>query len=110
MSYGWTTKTFLIFLAKSPGVVYAALLLPFFSYGLYTPIIVALIEEVFPPEENPYRLSLTGTAYTVGCIIAATIGGILIDRLGVHDTLLIAVPISLSGAMLFLLGRKEERV
>lgn len=108
--FAWTAKTLLIFLAKSPGVVYASSLLQFFSYGLYTPIIVALIEEEFPPEENLYRLSLTGTAYTVGCIIAAAIGGILIDRLGVHDTLLIAVPISLSGALLFLAGRKEMSV
>ncbi len=96
----WAFKTFLIFLAESPTAIYAAEVLQFCSYAFYTPSIVCCVDRWFPPESRLRGQSLVGSAYTLGCVLAAVLGGTLLDALGVPATLLILVGIACMGAAL----------
>lgn len=99
-AWAWAFKTFLVFLAKSPTAIYAAEVLQFCSYAFYTPSIVCCVDRWFPPESRLRGQSLVGSAYTLGCVLSAVLGGTLLDALGVPATLLILVGIACMGAAL----------
>lgn len=72
----------------------------FCSYAFYTPSIVCCVDRWFPPEGRLRGQSLVGSAYTLGCVLSAVLGGTLLDVLGIPSTLLILVGIACAGAAL----------
>lgn len=109
-AWAWAFKTFLIFLAKSPTAIYAAEILQFCSYAFYTPSIVCCVDSWFPPEGRLRGQSLVGSAYTLGCVLSAVLGGTLLDALGVSSTMLILVGISCAGAALVFTAAQMQKV
>ena len=109
-AWAWALKTFLIFLAKSPAAICAAQLLQFCGFGFYTPAIVCCVDRWFPPESRLRGQSLVGSAYTVGCVLAAAAGGTLLDALGASFTLLIISAIACAGAALVSVAVKKANM
>ena len=109
-AWAWVLKTVMIFLARSPAAIYAAEILQFCSYAFYTPASVHCADQWFSPESRLKGQSLIGSAYTVGCVLAALLGGALLDALGVSPTLLIIVGIMALGAVLVSGGVRRQTV
>ena len=100
-AWAWTLKNILILFARTPSAIYLAEIMQFFSYGLYIPASIDYICQIFPMQDNLKGQSFVGSAYTVGCVLATLLGGMLIDAAGIPATLLIVVCITLTGAFLF---------
>ena len=108
-AWAWMLKTFLIFLARSPVAIYAAETLQFCSYAFYTPASVHCADQWFSPEHRLQGQSLIGSAYTAGCVLAAFLGGLLLDAVGVSHTLLAIVGTMTLGAVLVSASARSQR-
>lgn len=108
-AWAWFGKILLISLAHSLAAIYAAETLQFCSYGFYTPASVHCIDSMFPPEGRLRGQSLTGSAYTLGCVLAALAGGVLLDALGVSYALFVMVAVMLLGAVLVSLSARKQK-
>lgn len=100
----WALKNLLIFVAKSPAAVFAAELLQFFSYAMYVPATVDYIARSLPEGDFLKAQALSGSAFTIGSLLAAMLGGPAIDLLGVRSALGLSQFFSIAGAVLFTLG------
>lgn len=106
--WAWFVKNGLILMARSPEAIYAAQLLSFCSFAFFIPGVVRYIAKVLPQEAFLKGQSLYGSAYTAGGVIATFFGGMLMDAIGVHNTLLIAQAFSLFGAILLTVSVKQS--
>lgn len=107
-AWAWLLKNLMILLAPSPGMIYLAEIMQFASYGIYIPASIEYIAQIFPAETNLKGQSFAGSAYTVGSVIATFMGGILLDALGIGNTLKIMVGITLLGAILFSISIRKH--
>lgn len=109
--WAWFVKNGLILLARTPEAIYAAQLLQFVSYAFFIPAVVDYIAKILAPDAFLKGQSLYGSAYTIGCVIAVSCGGTLLDLFGVRTTLMMAQTFSLLGALLLTISvRKANRV
>ena len=97
----WVIKNFLIMMAGNIYVVYAAALLQFFSFAIYVPAAIRYISHAIPKSEFLKGQSIAGSAFTVGSIFAAFVGGQMIDRIGITPTLWLVQIFSVAGVILF---------
>ena len=106
----WVVKHFLTFLAESTAAVCCIELLQFFGYAIYTPAIVSYVNSRYSGKENMKWLAYTGSAYTVGAVLASFCGGFILDAAGAGAMLLTATGASLVGTGIFLLyfGKKHR--
>ena len=82
----WALKNFLIMLAPTTYLIFAAELLQFVGYAIYIPAGVRYIENTLPASEFLKGQSLVVSAFTAGCLIASFIGGPMIDIIGLRAT------------------------
>jgi len=106
--WAWFVKNALILMARSPEAIYAAQALQFISYALFIPGVVRYISAILPEEDFLKGQSLYGSAYTLGSVIATFFGGMLLDAVGVHNTLAIAQVFSFLGALLLSISVKQS--
>ena len=99
-AWAWLTKNILVLFSHTPTVIYAAELLQFCSYGIYIPSIVQFIASIYDMDSNIRGQSLAGSAYTAGGVISTLAGGLMLDAVGVRETLIIVVSITFAGALL----------
>ena len=95
-------------MARSPEAIYAAQALQFISYALFIPGVVRYISAILPEEDFLKGQSLYGSAYTLGSVISTFFGGMLLDAVGVHNTLAIAQAFSFLGALLLSISVKQS--
>lgn len=100
----WALKHLLILMAKTPAVIYLCEVLQFFSYSFYVPAGVEFVGHVLPEHLYLRGQALFGTAYSLGCMSATLVGGWLLDKVGLHTTLILFVSFSALGAVLFILA------
>ena len=108
-AWAWAAKNLLILIARAPAMIYLAEILQFASYGIYIPASIEYVAQIFSERELLKGQSLVGSAYTVGCVAATFMGGLLLDLVGVRGTLLATLGVTLLGACLFLfaIGRRR---
>ena len=106
--WAWFVKNGLILLARSPEAIYAAQALQFVSYALFIPGVVRYISSILPEEAFLKGQSLYGSAYTLGNVIASFSGGVLLDAVGVNNTLAIVQVFSFLGALLLSISVKKS--
>jgi len=107
----WSLKTLLVMLAPNPQTVYLAQLLQFLSYAIYVPATVDYISRKLPQADFLKGQALAGSAFTLGSLLAAFLGGRLIDLMGVASTMLVMQAFTVIGATLFTLAllRREAK-
>ena len=97
----WALKNFLIMLAPSVYLIYAAELLQFVGYAIYVPVGVRYIAHTLPESEFLKGQALVGSASTAGYLIAGFVGGPMIDLVGLSATLWGVQLFSVGGVLLF---------
>ena len=100
-SWFWFIKNALIALASTPEAIYAAEALQFFSYAVYVPATIDYITKTLPESDFLKAQAFAGSAFTLGSVFAAFIGGRLLDLMSVRNTLLVVLSFSAIGAVLF---------
>ena len=108
----WLLKHLLTYLAKTSAQIYCIELLQFFGYAFYTPGIVSYVNKHFTGKENIRRLSLAGSSYTIGSILASFCGGYVLDAFGASAMLLVTTCSSAVGLAIFAVYflRKRDKV
>lgn len=110
--WAWVAKNMLIFLARTPEFIYVAELLQFLSYAVYVPATVDYIAKTMPQSDFLKAQALSGSAFTIGSLLAAMAGGPAIDLLGIRTSVALVQLCSITGAILFslsVLPRKEKK-
>lgn len=102
-AFMWACKLLATYLARSPMGVYGAELFQMLSFGIYTPAIVAYVNRHFSGKENLKWHSYTGSAYTVGSVLASFCGGLILDAAGASAMLLTATAATVVGSVIFTL-------
>ena len=103
----WVLKLFTTYLARSPMGVYGAELFQMLSFAIYTPAIVSYVNSHFSGKENLKWHSYTGSAYTVGSVLASFCGGLILEAAGASVMLLAATAATGTGALIFVLYFKR---
>lgn len=85
----WTLKIALLMIAKSPTAVCLIELLQFLTYAVYVPANIEFIGQILPPADFLKGQSLTGSAYSLGCVVASFTGGLLLEILPIPSILVI---------------------
>ena len=105
----WFLKNALISIAPTPAAIYAAEALQFFSYAVYVPATIDYITRTLPESAFLKAQAFAGSAWTLGSVFAAFIGGRLLDLMSVRNTLLAVLVFSAIGAVLFTLAIPVRR-
>ena len=105
----WVVKNLLIMLARTPEAIYAAELLQFFSYAVYVPATVDYIGQNLQEGDFLRAQALSGSAFTMGSLLATMIGGPMIDLIGVRAMVCVVQIFSLTGAVLFMFALKKKK-
>lgn len=107
--WAWVVKNLLIMLARTPAAIYAAELLQFLSYAIYVPATVDYIAKNLPEGDFLKAQALSGSAFTMGSLLATMIGGPMIDLIGVRPTVILVQVFSITGAILFTFALKKKK-
>ena len=107
--WAWVAKNVLIMLARTPEAVYAAELLQFLSYAVYVPATVDYIGQHLPAGDFLRAQALSGSAFTMGSLLATMVGGPMIDLIGVRAMVAVVQLFSLTGAILFSLALRRKK-
>ena len=87
---GLTAKSLAIAVTGTLAGLYAAQLLQPMGYALVIPCTVYYANRVFPPHRRLAGQTLMVAASTLGTVLSAALGGLLVDALGVRAMLLFA--------------------
>ena len=96
----WLLRDILTLIAPGPGALYAVQLLNFVSVAVYVPGMMDYMRHALPEDQLLLGATMAGTAATLGSLAATFAGGRMIDALGVHGALAIAVGFAACGAAL----------
>lgn len=105
----WFVKNALISIAPTPQAIYAAEALQFFSYAIYVPATIDYISKTLPESDFLKAQAFAGSAFTLGSVFAAFIGGRLLDMMSVRTTLMVVLAFSGIGAALFTIAIPTRR-
>ena len=98
--WAWVVKSILFFMASSPAGIYAANLTQSVTYALYVPGSIELVSKMLPEKYFLKGQSLAVSAFTVGCVAASLLGGMLLDTIGATGSLGILVGVMIAGAVI----------
>lgn len=107
--FGWVLKAVLMVTAASPAALYAAFCFQFLNYALYTPGSIEFVSRILPEQYYLKGQSLTVSAYTLGNVITTFFGGMLIDTVGVRQSLTIVVVVMLLGSILMAVSAGDSK-
>lgn len=96
----YTLEIFICHIAPSVEVIMAAQVLQLFSFGLFMPSMVHMIDEIMDRGEAVKGQGLYIMVTTITSIVSAVIGGVVIDFLGVHTLTLLSTVITGAGALM----------
>jgi len=105
-------RTVYFLFARTTPMLYGNGILQLISYGMYTTAIVDYIRIRIPYEDSVKAQSLAGGMTTLAGIAACTVGGIMNDRLGLTETLVVFSVLAVVGAVLCLIGifNKQKKI
>lgn len=99
-SFFFTIKHILTYFATNLTMLYIAQAMQMFAYALFIPASVFYVSKLVHERDLVKGQSLVTMAQTFAGIFASFFGGILLDKLGVQQTLLIGAIISFLGTVL----------
>ncbi len=105
----FTVKEFLIYLAPSIAVLYAAEFLQAFSFAIFIPASVRYVNEVIVKHNAVKGQAFVTTMMTLGSIFASYLGGLLLDKSSPSFTLLIGVIVSAAGTLIMLFSIEKTK-
>ena len=100
-------KPLLILLADSPGGIYLAQATQSIGYGLWVIGSVNYAERVVDQGESIRAQSYHGAVTTVSTVLALSMGGVLIEYLGVQTMVMVSLGCSLVGAVIVLFAAQK---
>ena len=83
----WLARDLLTLLAPNPAALFAVQLLNFVSVAVYVPGMMDYMRHVLPETLLLRGVTMAGTAATLGSLLATSLGGMLIDAIGVRSAL-----------------------
>jgi PPP family 3-phenylpropionic acid transporter len=106
----YVIRSIALLIAGNMVAIYFAQLLQALSFALYIPISVAYIGEIMAKYDLVKGQTLVVSATTLGSVTGSLLGGIVIDRFGVPQMLIIGVVSTVMGASFVLMGLKKGQV
>lgn len=100
-------KPLLILLANAPGGIYLAQATQSIGYGLWVIGSVNYAERVVDQGESIRAQSYHGAVTTVSTVLALSMGGVLIEYLGVQTMVMVSLGCSLVGAVIVLFATQK---
>ena len=83
----WLLRDILTLLAPGPKALYAVQLMNFVSVAVFVPGMMDYMRSVLPESQLLRGVTLSGTASTLGSLVATVAGGWLMDSVGVQRAL-----------------------
>lgn len=109
----YVVRALLLALSTSVGMVYAALSLNIFCYGIYCVGSVLFVNGLLGPGEKVRAQGLVALGSSLGGILSSLFSGMLLDSLGLKPMLMISTAVSVIGFLLMLrcrqLAHKAEK-
>lgn len=105
----FSVKAALIFLAHSLTALYLANLLQALSFAVFVPASVRYVDETVSPSDAVKGQSCITSVITLGSVMSSLLGGIMLDRLGVPKTFLVAAAVSAAGTAAALCAMRRKR-
>lgn len=107
--WAWMCKTLIALFATGPAGMYAAEVMQMFSLGIYTPAVVEYVAAILPRRDFMKGQALAGSSNMLGCLIATSLGGVLIDHLGAKPSLMLLQVFAVAGAILLTLAMPRKK-
>ena len=95
----FSVKMLLCCVAPNVPLLYAAQVVQMIAFGLYIPASVQYVNEVVAPADRVKGQALVTTTTTLSAIAASLLSGVMLDNLGVSETMLVSAIISAVGAL-----------
>ncbi len=103
-SFCFFVKSLLTLLAGSITQIWIATAFQMISYGLFAPIAVYYVAELFDKHDAVKGQSLITMAYAIGCVISSLAGGLILNSFGAKVLLTVSTTASLIGAVITVLS------
>ncbi|MFV0394089.1 MAG: MFS transporter [Coprobacillaceae bacterium] len=105
----FSIKHAITYLAPNIEMLYMAQLLQSLAFALFLPTSVYIVKELVASKDLIRGQALFTGAITISGVLASFTGGILLDMLGVSNTLLVGLIISICGTLLMFINLKMDR-
>jgi PPP family 3-phenylpropionic acid transporter len=103
-SFCFFVKSFLILTAHSIFQIWIAMSFQVISYGLFAPVVVYYVAELFDRTDAVKGQSLITMAYAIGCVISSLAGGLILNSFGAKVLLTVSTAAALIGAVIIILS------
>ncbi len=87
---GFFIKAFLTQIATAVPGIFLASVTEMIGYGLFAPVTIYYVAELFDKNDGVKGQSLLTLAYAVGCVLASVSGGVVISAFGTHELLMVS--------------------
>lgn len=109
----FTLKHTLTYFATSMIMIYLAQATQMLAYALFIPASVYYVDKLFDAKDAVKGQALVTTSMTVSGVLASFLGGILLDNMGVYETLFLGLVLSAVGTIVMIItvenvNKKED--
>ena len=98
----FTIKHTLTYFATSMFMIYLAQATQMLAYALFIPASVYYVDKLFDAKDAVKGQALVTTSMTVSGVLASFLGGILLDNMGVYETLFLGLVLSVIGTIVMI--------
>lgn len=98
----FSIKHILTYLATNMFLIYLAQATQMLAYALFIPASVYYVDKLFDAKDAVKGQALVTTSMTVSGILASLLGGIMLDSIGVYETLFLGLVVSVLGTVIMI--------
>ena len=98
----FSIKHILTYLATNMFLIYLAQATQMLAYALFIPASVYYVDKLFDVKDAVKGQALVTTSMTVSGILASLLGGIMLDSIGVYETLFLGLILSVLGTVIMI--------
>ena len=98
----FTLKHTLTYFATNMFMIYLAQATQMLAYALFIPASVYYVDKLFDAKDAVKGQALVTTSMTVSGVLASFLGGILLDSMGVYETLFLGLVLSVVGTIVMI--------
>lgn len=99
----FTLKHTLTYFATNMFMIYLAQATQMLAYALFIPASVYYVDKLFDAKDAVKGQALVTTSMTVSGVLASFLGGILLDNMGVYETLFLGLVLSAVGTIVMII-------
>lgn len=103
----FAVKNLLVMAAGTLGALYGGMSFQMIAFALFIPASVRYAGQMSGPENANRAQAYVTAMCTVGSVCATGLGGVLIDRFGLHTALAVTAACACAGALVMVLGVKD---